>query len=118
MAEKPKRYRMTKLEKFYIDNHLESEPKALAVELGIPTDVIDRYMKKSIRDGKLVKKPTETEQPDPEPITDDQMMMKNSRYGAVGMTGAASARGDASRGAGLKSSYYNNAITTIKKKPV
>ena len=46
--EKSKRYRMTKLQKYFIDNHLESDPKSLAIELGIPTDVIDRYMKRSL----------------------------------------------------------------------
>lgn len=108
------RYRMNKLQKFYIDSHLESDPKDLAIELGIPADVIDRYMKKSIRDGKLVKK----EEVVVRPLTDDQLMMKNKKYGAVGMTEAAAAKGDASRGAGLKSKYYNDAITTIKKDPV
>jgi hypothetical protein len=113
--EKPKRYRMNKLQKFYIDNHLESEPKALAIELGIPADVIDRYMKKAIRDGKLVKK----EEPKPfVPPTDDELMMRNRKYGAVAMTEAAAAKGDSSRGAGLKSKYYNDAITTIKKPTV
>jgi hypothetical protein len=112
--EKPKRYRMNKLQKFFIDAHLESEPKELAIELGIPTDVIDRYMKKSIREGKLVK---EVEVEDT-PVTDDQFMMKNTQYGAVGMTEAAASRGDASRSSGLKSKYYNDAITNIKKPPL
>jgi hypothetical protein len=110
--EKSKRYRMTKLQKYFIDNHLESDPKSLAIELGIPTDVIDRYMKKSIREGKLVKKP---EKETPETPTDDKLMSKNKRYGAVAMTEAAAAKADSSRGAGLKSKYYNDAITTIRK---
>jgi hypothetical protein len=109
--EKPKRYRMNKLQKFFIDAHLESEPKELAIELGIPTDVIDRYMKKSIREGKLVKE----EVAEDGPLTDDKLMAKNEKYGAVAMTGAAAMKGDSSRGSGLKSKYYNDAITTIKK---
>jgi len=33
----------------------------------------------------------------------------------VAMTEAAAAKADSSRGAGLKSKYYNDAITTIRK---
>ena len=36
------RHRMTKLEKFYIDHHPDSDAKSLAIELGIPEAVIDR----------------------------------------------------------------------------
>ena len=105
---KPSRYRMTKLQKFYIDNHLEQDPKNLAIELGIPADVIDRYMKKAIRENK-------TEEKVDKPLTDDQLMGKNSEYGVVVMTEAAAHKGDASRGVGLKSKYYKDAITTIRK---
>jgi len=67
---------------------------------------------KSIREGKLVKKP---EKETPETPTDDKLMSKNKRYGAVAMTEAAASKADSSRGAGLKSKYYNDAITTIRK---
>lgn len=105
---KSKRYRMTKLQKFYIDGNLDKEPKSLAIELGIPEDVIDRYMKKSIREAK-------SKEEEVKPITDDQLMGKNEEYGAVVMTEAAAHKGDASRGAGLKSNYYNDAITKIRQ---
>ena len=36
------RHRMSKLEKFYIDHHIDSDAKNLAIELGIPEAVIDR----------------------------------------------------------------------------
>lgn len=106
---KAKRYRMTKLEKFFIDGNLDREPKSLAIELGIPEDVIDRYMKKAIRERKL-----EKEKEQAKPMTDDQLMGKNEEYGSVVMTEAAAHKGDASRGAGLKSAYYNDAIQKIR----
>ena len=46
------RHRMSKLEKFYIDHHMDSDAKSLAIELGIPEAVIDRYQKKVKRDSK------------------------------------------------------------------
>ena len=84
------RHRMTKLEKFYIDHHLDLDAKSLAIELGIPETVIDRYQKKAKREN------------------------KKEEYGVVVMTEAASQQGDATRGAGLKSKYYNNAIKKIR----
>lgn len=41
-------------------------------------------------------------------------MIKKEDYGVVIMTEAASQQGDASRGAGLKSKYYNNAVKKIR----
>ena len=46
------RHRMSKLEKFYIDHHMDSDAKSLAIELGIPEAVIDRYQKKVKRGNK------------------------------------------------------------------
>ena len=102
------RHRMTKLEKFYIDHHLDSEAKSLAIELGIPETVIDRYQKKAKRENKK-----EEEQEEKPTMTDD-FMIKKEEYGVVVMTEAASQQGDATRGAGLKSKYYNNAIKKIR----
>jgi deoxycytidylate deaminase len=102
------RHRMTKLEKFYIDHHPDSDAKSLAIELGIPEAVIDRYQKKTKRQHKK-----EEEQKE-KPTTTDDFMIKKEDYGVVVMTEAASQQGDASRGAGLKSKYYNNAIKKIR----
>ena len=102
------RHRMTKLEKFYIDHHLDSEAKSLAIELGIPETVIDRYQKKAKRENK------KEEQKEEKPTTTDDFMIKKEEYGVVVMTEAASQKGDATRGAGLKSKYYNNAIKKIR----
>ena len=103
------RYRMTKLEKFYIDNHLDTDAKSLAIELGIPEPVIDRYQKKITREQKK-----EEEEQEEKPTTTDDFMIKNKKHGAVSMTQAASMQGDATRGAGLKSKYYQNAIKKIR----
>ena len=102
------RYRMTKLEKFYIDNHLDTEAKSLAIELGIPEAVIDRYQKKIKREQK------KEEVQEKKPTTTDDFMIKNEKHGAVSMTQAASMQGDATKGAGLKSKYYQNAIKKIR----
>lgn len=102
------RYRMTKLEKFYIDNHLDTDAKSLAIELGIPEPVIDRYQKKITREQK------KEEEQEEKPTTTDDFMIKNEKRGAVSMTQAASMQGDATRGAGLKSKYYQNAIKKIR----
>jgi hypothetical protein len=102
------RHRMSKLEKFYIDHHMDSDAKSLAIELGIPEAVIDRYQKKAKRDSKK-----EEEQKEKPRTTDDFMIKKEDR-GVVVMTEAASQQGDASRGAGLKSKYYNNAVKKIR----
>lgn len=102
------RHRMTKLEKFYIDHHLDSDAKSLAIELGIPETVIDRYQKKAKRENK------KEEQQEEKPTTTDDFMIKKEEYGVVVMTEAASQQGDATRGAGLKSKYYNNAIKKIR----
>ena len=102
------RHRMTKLEKFYIDHHPDSDAKSLAIELGIPEAVIDRYQKKTKRQHKK-----EEEQKE-KPTTTDDFMIKKEDYGVVVMTEAASQQGDASRGAGLKSKYYNNAVKKIR----
>jgi len=102
------RHRMTKLEKFYIDHHPDSDAKSLAIELGIPEAVIDRYQKNMKRQHKK-----EEEQKE-KPTTTDDFMIKKEDYGVVVMTQAASQQGDASRGAGLKSKYYNNAIKKIR----
>ena len=102
------RHRMSKLEKFYIDHHMDSDAKSLAIELGIPEAVIDRYQKKMKREQKK-----EEEQKD-KPTTTDDFMIKKEDYGVVVMTEAASQQGDASRGAGLKSKYYNNAVKKIR----
>jgi deoxycytidylate deaminase len=103
------RHRMTKLEKFYIDHHPDSDAKSLAIELGIPEAVIDRYQKKMKRE----KKKEEQEQKE-KPTTTDDFMIKKEDYGVVVMTEAASQQADASRGAGLKSKYYNNAVKKIR----
>jgi hypothetical protein len=102
------RYRMTKLEKFYIDNHLDTDAKSLAIELGIPEPVIDRYQKKITREQK------KEEEQEEKPTTTDDFMIKNEKHGTVSMTQAASMQGDATRGAGLKSKYYQNAIKKIR----
>lgn len=102
------RHRMSKLEKFYIDHHMDSDAKSLAIELGIPEAVIDRYQKKAKRDSKK-----EEEQKE-KPTTTDDFMIKKEDRGVVIMTEAASQQGDASRGAGLKSKYYNNAVKKIR----
>lgn len=102
------RHRMTKLEKFYIDHHLDSDAKSLAIELGIPETVIDRYQKKAKRENK------KEEEQEEKPTTTDDFMIKKEEYGVVVMTEAASQQGDATRGAGLKSKYYNNAIKKIR----
>jgi len=102
------RHRMSKLEKFYIDHHMDSDAKSLAIELGIPEAVIDRYQKKAKRDSKK-----EEEQKE-KPTTTDDFMIKKEDRGVVVMTEAASQQGDASRGAGLKSKYYNNAVKKIR----
>ena len=104
------RYRMTKLKKFYIDNHLDTEAKSLAIELGIPEAVIDRYQKKIKRE----QKKEEEEEQQEKPTTTDDFMIKNEKHGAVSMTQAASMQGDATKGAGLKSKYYQNAIKKIR----
>ena len=103
------RHRMTKLEKFYIDHHPDSDAKSLAIELGIPEAVIDRYQKKMKRE----QKKEEQEQKE-KPTTTDDFMIKKEDYGVVVMTEAASQKSDASRGAGLKSKYYNNAVKKIR----
>ena len=102
------RHRMTKLEKFYIDHHLDLDAKSLAIELGIPETVIDRYQKKAKRENK------KEEEQEEKPTTTDDFMIKKEKYGVVVMTEAASQQGDATRGAGLKSKYYNNAIKKIR----
>lgn len=102
------RHRMSKLEKFYIDHHMDSDAKSLAIELGIPEAVIDRYQKKVKRVNKK-----EEEQKE-KPTTTDDFMIKKEDRGVVVMTEAASQQGDASRGAGLKSKYYNNAVKKIR----
>ncbi len=102
------RHRMSKLEKFYIDHHMDSDAKSLAIELGIPEAVIDRYQKKVKRDSK------KDDDKDKKPTTTDDFMIKKEGRGVVVMTEAASQQGDASRGAGLKSKYYNNAVKKIR----
>lgn len=102
------RHRMSKLEKFYIDHHMDSDAKSLAIELGIPEAVIDRYQKKAKRDSK------KDDDKDKKPTTTDDFMIKKEGRGVVVMTEAASQQGDASRGAGLKSKYYNNAVKKIR----
>jgi hypothetical protein len=102
------RHRMSKLEKFYIDHHMDSDAKSLAIELGIPEAVIDRYQKKVKRDSK------KDDDKEKKPTTTDDFMIKKEGRGVVVMTEAASQQGDASRGAGLKSKYYNNAVKKIR----
>jgi len=102
------RHRMSKLEKFYIDHHIDSDAKSLAIELGIPEAVIDRYQKKVKRDSK------KDDDKQKKPTTTDDFMIKKEDRGVVVMTEAASQQGDASRGAGLKSKYYNNAVKKIR----
>jgi len=102
------RHRMSKLEKFYIDHHMDSDAKSLAIELGIPEAVIDRYQKKVKRDSK------KDDDKERKPTTTDDFMIKKEGRGVVVMTEAASQQGDASRGAGLKSKYYNNAVKKIR----
>ena len=102
------RHRMSKLEKFYIDHHMDSDAKSLAIELGIPEGVIDRYQKKVKRDSK------KDDDKEKKPTTTDDFMIKKEGRGVVVMTEAASQQGDASRGAGLKSKYYNNAVKKIR----
>ena len=102
------RHRMSKLEKFYIDHHIDSDAKSLAIELGIPEAVIDRYQKKVKRDSK------KDDDKEKKPTTTDDFMIKKEGRGVVVMTEAASQQGDASRGAGLKSKYYNNAVKKIR----
>lgn len=102
------RHRMSKLEKFYIDHHIDSDAKSLAIELGIPEAVIDRYQKKVRRDSK------KDDDKEEKPTTTDDFMIKKEGRGVVVMTEAASQQGDASRGAGLKSKYYNNAVKKIR----
>ena len=102
------RHRMSKLEKFYIDHHIDSEAKSLAIELGIPEAVKDRYQKKEKRDSK------KDDDKEKKPTTTDDFMIKKEGRGVVVMTEAASQQGDASRGAGLKSKYYNNAVKKIR----
>jgi len=102
------RHRMNKLEKFYIDHHIESDAKSLAIELGIPEAVIDRYQKKVKRDNK------KEDDKEKKPTTTDDFMIKKEGRGVVVMTEAASQQGDATRGAGLKSKYYNNAVKKIR----
>ncbi|MDC0911113.1 hypothetical protein OAQ45_00900 [Candidatus Marinimicrobia bacterium] len=104
------RHRMSKLEKFYIDHHMDSDAKSLAIELGIPEAVIDRYQKKSKRDNKK----EDEQNKEKKPTTTDDFMIKKEGRGVVVMTEAASQQGDASRGAGLKSKYYNNAVKKIR----
>lgn len=110
------RYRMTKLQKYYIDNHLDTAAKDLAIELGIPEAVIERHQKKAKRNQK--KKEQEgseaQEEQQEKPTTTDDFMLKNKKHGTVSMTQAASMQGDASKGAGLKSKYYQNAIKKIR----
>tara|TARA_R110000851_G_scaffold41190_1_gene103603 strand:- start:326 stop:631 length:306 start_codon:yes stop_codon:yes gene_type:complete len=101
---------MNKLEKFYIDHHIESDAKSLAIELGIPEAVIDRYQKKAKRDNKK----EDEQNKEKKPTTTDDFMIKKEGRGVVIMTEAASQQGDASRGAGLKSKYYNNAVKKIR----
>ena len=102
------RHRMSKLEKFYIDHHMDSDAKSLAIELGIPEAVIDRYQKKVKRDSK------KDDDKEKKPTTTDDFMIKKEGRGVVVMMEAASQQGDASRGAGLKSKYYNNAVKKIR----
>jgi len=102
------RHRMSKLEKFYIDHHIDSDAKNLAIELGIPEAVIDRYQKKVKRDSK------KDDDKEKKPTTTDDFMIKKEGRGVVVMTEAASQQGYASRGAGLKSKYYNNAVKKIR----
>ena len=105
------RYRMTKLEKFYIDHNLEIPAKTLAIELGIPETVINRYIKKTVSESKKIAEEHGLEK------TTDQLMVKDVKYGTVCMTQNASMDGDetkANRGAGLKSRYYQNAIRKIR----
>ena len=104
------RYRMTKLQKYYIDNHLDTAAKDLAIELGIPEAVIERHQKKAKRN----QKKKEKEEQEEKPTTTDDFMLKNKKHGTVSMTQAASMQGDASKGAGLKSKYYQNAIKKIR----
>jgi len=104
------RYRMTKLQKYYIDNHLDTAAKDLAIELGIPEAVIERHQKKAKRN----QKKKEKEEQEEKPTTTDDFMLKNKKHGAVSMTQAASMQGDATKGAGLKSKYYQNAIKKIR----
>ena len=104
------RHRMSKLEKFYIDHHMDSDAKGLAIELGIPEAVIDRYQKKVKRDNKQ----EDEQNKEKKPTTTDDFMIKKEGRGVVIMTEAASQQGDASRGAGLKSKYYNNAVKKIR----
>ena len=107
-----KRHRMTKLEKFYIDHHLDKDAKSLAIELGIPEAVIDRYQKKVKRENK--KEEQEEEENQPKPPTTDDFMIKNKEYGVVVMTPEASQQGDHTKQTTLKSKYYNNAVKKIR----
>ena len=87
---------------------MDSDAKSLAIELGIPEAVIDRYQKKVKRDSK------KDDDKEKKPTTTDDFMIKKEGRGVVVMTEAASQQGDASRGAGLKSKYYNNAVKKIR----
>lgn len=89
---------------------MDSDAKGLAIELGIPEAVIDRYQKKAKRDNKK----EDEQNKEKKPTTTDDFMIKKEGRGVVIMTEAASQQGDASRGAGLKSKYYNNAVKKIR----
>jgi hypothetical protein len=110
-AKSSSRYRMSKLQKFFIEHNMDIEPNKLAIELGIPADVIERYIKKVARE---IKKADE-EEAQGKPRTTDQFMIKNKRYGVTVMTKEASQIGDANKGAGLKSKYYTNVIQKIRE---
>jgi len=93
---------LNKIQKFYIANHAERDPKALAVDVGCSVKDVRAYFKtlKTQEQRKASKEAKEIEEGKTKTTTQiraDDLMGKNKRKGVVIMTQAASELGDEHR---------------------
>ena len=108
---KKKTGRLTKVEKFYIENNTDKSVKDLSKDLNRSESIVTKHLGEGRDTGHL----DNVKDPDSNNIVGDLMGHKEDR-GVTVMTPAASELADATRPSRLKnSSRYDNAIHVIKQ---
>jgi hypothetical protein len=110
------RVRMSKAQKFYIDQNQDMDIAQLSKDVGAPEDAIVRYQKKQARETKKEEEKVEpkTSTSEIKKQTVDELMIHNRERGVVIMTPAASQVGDSSKKSGMKSDLYKNVTQKIR----
>jgi predicted metal-dependent hydrolase len=97
IRKKVKKKTLTKVEKFYIANHLDVDPEELSVATKIPLDLIKKEIESlsSQKEETINKKVVDDGSP--KMATAEDLFIRNKRYGAIVMTPGSSQIGDESR---------------------